>query len=431
MTNSTFSLHLEHLPHMPKIVIDTYHLISHFYANSPTLSSRTLGVVLKYTAQEIFLKNNALTRDGNPTVTNVVREGMNVIPLSYNTYRGEKHVAGRNETLEGIYLLGQESRFLCKAIPQYISGGDVTYARLLNIACDSPSIMGNHLSKISQHDPNKKICWLWAHEDPTMENVWVWNFIKEKATPDYILEAITTAGIKAIILDQLGEVIKIVTQSPLVQLPNNYIESLEKELIHIASSSSLPNNVDKVINVISYVLPDPVIKFLGKGAAPSAVSGLLGNSFSIINSGIPDLFIIGPFMLSMSNDIVKMYNTATTEEGNAILLNSILLFTLKNKLFSLATETAPYTLPIIAIFLVSDEEYMKFKHKVSEDLEYLYLKEQEYIASAIKIANPVVEYLYTKGEEFISYTIEEVVNLPSNTIRFLIGEDGLYPDDPC
>ncbi len=400
MKNLTYLFHLEK---PPQITIDAYNLISHFYTNSPTLSSRSLGVVLKYTAQEFFLKENVLTQDGNPTVTNVIREGVNVIPLSYNTYKGEKHTAGRNETLEGIYLLGQETRFLCKAIPQYISGGDTTYARLLNIGCDSPSIMGNHLSKISQHNPNQKVYWFWKEEDPSIKNIWVWDFIKEKATPDYIREAITTAGIKAIILDQLGEVIKVITQSSIVKSSYQYIASSQEGIVNIISSNPASNNINKLI---SYALPK---KYIAEWAEKPITGELLSGSFSIFNSALPDLFITGPFMLSMSNDIVRMYNTATEKEGNAILFNSFLLFTFKNQLFSLATEAAPYTLPILAVFLVSDKQYNNFKNQVSEDLEVIYLKEQDYI----------------------SYAIEEIGNLPSNTINFLIGENGFYPDDPC
>lgn len=423
MKNQTYLLNLAK---PPQITIDAYNLISHFYANSPTLSSRALGVVLKYSAQEFFLKGNALTKDGNPTVTNVIREGMNIGPLSYNVYKGEKHTAGGNETLEGIYLLGQETRLLCKLIPQYLSGGDVTYARILNIGCDSPSIIGNHLSKISQHNPNQKVYWFWKEEDPSIENIWVWNFIRDNATLDYIMEAITTAGIKAIILDQLGEVIKIVTQSPIVKYPYQYISSAENDLIKIISSSSASKYIDNLI--VGYALPSKTLK---EWAEKSITGELLDSSFSILNSGLPDLFITGTFMLSMSNDIVRAYNTATTEERNAIVVNSILLFTLKNQLISLATEALPYTLPILAIFLASDKEYNKFKNQVSDDLEFLYLKEQEYIASSMEMTNTIVKYLYTKREEFISHIVEEISNLPSNTISFLIGENGFYPDDPC
>lgn len=408
--------YLEHLPHTPQIMIDTTNLISHFYKNSPPLESRVLGIALKFTVQEFYLKDNALSKDGNPVVTNVIREGTNVIPLSYNSYMGAKHISGRNETLEGLYLLGQESRFLCKAVPQYLSGGDVTHARILNIVCDSPSIIGNHLSKISQHDPNKKIYWAYKGSEDNIEYVWAGQFIKENTPFEFIKASIITAGVKAVILDQLGEIIKITTKSPLISIPYKHIELLETQLTNTISS--------------------PVI------------SKLTISTFSILNKALPDLFITGVFMLSMSNDIINSYNTATPSEQNAIIFNGAALFISKYSLtyvLSLSDESviyfpsllpnllnlkevlntfaaeAPGYLPYLApllLPLISDTCYNYLKEAAIENTEYLYTKQQEYISYAVESSSPILETLCTKGQEYIS-----------NTMDFFTGKEATYSDE--
>lgn len=390
--------YLEHLPHTPQIMIDITNLVSHFYGNSPPLMSRALGVGLKYTAQEFYLKNNPLSKDGNPVVTNVIREGTNVIPLSYNSYIGAKHVAGRNETLEGLYLLGQESRFLCKAVPQYLSGGDVTHARILNIVCDSPSIIGNHLSKISQHDPNKKIYWAYKGNEDNIEYVWAGQFIKENTPFEFIKASIITAGVKAVILDQLGEIIKVTTKSPLISIPYKHIELLETQLTNTISS--------------------PVI------------SKLTISAFSILNKALPDLFITGVFMLSTSNDIINSYNTATPSEQNAIIFNGAALFiskysltyvislndesviyfpsllpnllNLKEVLNTFAAETPgylPYLAPLL-LPLLSDTCYNYLKETAIETTEFLYAKEQELIQGIIDLPSNIMDFLAGKEETY-------------------------------
>ena len=307
---------------IPQVIQDSTSLMKHFYQNSPTISSRATGVLLKAVAESLFLQGNELSKDGNPVSSSVIREGLNVLPITYNVVTGTQHVSGKPEILEGFYWIGQFSRFICKATPQLLLGTDVKVSRLSNIGCDAFAIMGNDLSKRSQADPSKKIYWFWHNQDDSVEHIWAIDFAQEKATSDFFRKSFVTAGVKAIILDQIGEVIKLFKTSSFVINSYKSIESLEK-------------------------------------------------IFSVANKALPDLLIEGPMMLSVSNDIAKLYKEASPKTEAILVVTATIAAIFKKDLFLLAAKAAPELMPIGLIFLTSDEDYNKVKNVISSDMAYI------------------------------------------------------------
>lgn len=326
------------LQYIPQMIQDSASLMKHFYQNSPTISSRATGVFLKAVAESLFLQGNELSKDGNPVSSSVIREGLNVLPITYNVIIGTQHVSGKPEILEGFYWAGQFSRFTCKLTPQLLLGTDVKVSRLSNIGCDAFAIMGNDLSKMSQADPSKKIYWFWHNQDDSVEHIWAISFVREKATPDFLRKSFITAGVKSIILDQIGEVIKLFKASSFIINSCKYIEALENNL---SSKFYIPlkNGLEKI--------------------------------FAIANKALPDLFIEGPMMLSVSNDIAKLYKEASTKDEAIIVVTATIATIFKKDLFLLAAKAAPELMPIGLILLASDEDYNKVKNIISSDMAYV------------------------------------------------------------
>ncbi len=326
------------LQYVPSIIQDSASLMKHFYQNSPTISSRATGVMLKAVAESLFLQGNELSKDGNPVSSSVIREGLNILPITYNVITGTQHVAGKPEILEGFYWTGQFSRFTCKAIPQLLLGTDVTVSRASNLACDAFAIMANDLSKTSQTDQNKKIYWLWHNQDNSVEHIWAIDFALEKSTLDFFRKSFITALVKAIILDQLGEVIKLFKKSSFIMNSYKSIESLENNLI---SKCYIPikNGLEKIV--------------------------------SIANKALPDLFIEGPMMLSVSNDIAKLYKEASPKTETILVVTASVAAIFKKELFLLATKAVPELIPLGLILIASDEDYNKVKNVISSDITYV------------------------------------------------------------
>lgn len=299
-----------------------YNVVSHFYGNTASVQSKLVGVSAKYTSEMFYFYESPLAKDANPTVSNVIREGLNFVPNIINAAAGEKHTAASHELQDITHATGQALRLFCKVGFQYIPANEtgldpVVMSRLSNIGCDGIGVAGQKLSKASQPVDNSfRIYYLWQGND---ENVKEYKpaleFFKEKITFSYMGDSIATAVFKAGVLDLAGETIKRISNSSLVnEIVSNLEYSKNKALSY---SFDMPMEVldAKYLNV--YQKMDAVLEASDSKFKAYAVNAFLVG-YTLITKILADLYITGPVLLSTSNDATKFFPSITQTPALAL-----------------------------------------------------------------------------------------------------------------
>jgi hypothetical protein len=299
-----------------------YNLVSHFYGNTASVQSKLVGVSSKYTSEMFYFYESPLTKDANPTTTNVIREGLNFIPNIMNAAGGAKHTEASHELQDITHVLGQTFRLGCKIGFQYIpmneTGLDpVAMSRLSNIGCDGFGVAGQKLSKAGQPvDGGFRIYYLCQGND---ENIKEYKpaseFFKEKITFAYMGDSIATAVFKAGVLDLTGETIKRISNSAMV---NNITSNLEYGKNKALSYSfDVPMEILEAKYLNIYQKMDAVLEVADSKFKAYAINSFL-IGYTLASKILEDLYITGPVLLSTSNDVMQFFPSITQTPGLAL-----------------------------------------------------------------------------------------------------------------
>ena len=290
----------------PHIIQDTIWLGRHFYQNSPTITSRIIPVFLKYIIDIFVLPNNALSKDANPASSSVIREAVTLPSTALNIALGTKYVISKPETLDLTHLGANTLRFTCKSffqvIPNNLTDSDsVMLSRGSNIVCDAFGVIGLDISKTSQQAKATL-----ALEYSVVENFRVptYEFLKGKVTPEYLVISFATAAFKSAIMDQMGEMIKLIKETKAFNSFSFFIEENKNNVLmnlYNISSALLETEYDNI-----YTQMDTVLE-----ATNNSTEGYVINSILAIHTvsikALPDLFITGPAMLASAADAINYY----------------------------------------------------------------------------------------------------------------------------
>ena len=313
------------LSQAPLLIQDAAWLIHHLYANSPPMISRIPLTIADHTLKTFVFYNSSLKKDGNPTSSAMYREIPGTAITSYNAYNGVQYTSNGPELQDFTHVLGQSSRLSCKGAFQTFNYSDsVLLSRSSNVVCDSFGVIATDLSKQSQREG---ISIYYLTEALHTKNIHIFSYLGEKLTINYAINAPLRAIFKTLILDQLGEGIKLITNS----LPT---KNIIDDDIYTQINKTLETTNSSAIGYINIV---PLI------------------ASKILSEATLDLTIKGPIMLSTAKDAVDFIGEAyPLDIAKSIIIASTASY-YKTEIFSyLASITDDLT--NIAVTMISDDD---------------------------------------------------------------------------
>lgn len=299
-----------------------YNIVGHFYGNTASIQSKLVGVSSKYASEMFYFYESPLAKDANPTVSNVIREGLNFIPNAGNAVFEAKHTGNSHELQDITHVAGQTLRLFCKIGFQYVpangTGLDpVIMSRLSNIGCDGFGVAGQKLSKAGQPSDNSfRIYYLWQGNDPKIQKYTpAAEFFKEKLTFAYMGDSIVTAIFKAGVLDLTGETIKRISNSTVLNHITNSLEYGKNKALSYSFDVPMEVLEAKYLNV--YQKMDAVLETASSKFKAYAVNSFLVG-YTLTAKILVDLYITGPVLLSTSNDVMQFFPSITQTPGLAL-----------------------------------------------------------------------------------------------------------------
>ncbi len=290
---------------LPRLVQSAFNLVKFFYSNSPSIQSRIMSVFMKHGIEVFYLYSNPLAKDENPVSSAVIREGVMLPVTALNIAQNTKYRMSHPETMDFTHLIANGLRFSCKVgfvkYSNQTSINPVVISRTSNIICDSFGVMGLDLSQNSQRLNNVNYINL-----PIIKNyrLLTWEFFSSKLTSSYLATSFFTAAFKAVVVDQVGEVIKANRKSDIFLKGANLI----KDRIYwvVENGLGIPKNLleNKYENI--YQQMDAIYEE-SENKLNAKVANFIIGSYELSARAIPDLFIIGPIMLSSAASAVGFF----------------------------------------------------------------------------------------------------------------------------
>lgn len=356
----------------PHIIQDLGRVANFFYGNAPSMEARIHTTGLNYFLGVVVFPGNSLTKDGNPAASNVIREFGGVFTNSYSAYKGYP-IANNvpEEKQDALHVSGQVARFLCKAGFQLVPGDKVSLSRVSNIACDSIGISATNISRTSQRE-GQKLYYFKPYTDEEMVSynktqISAYEYVSSKVDLNYAISIVPRAIFKASMLDQVGEVIKIVKKSAPVTAVVNKISSAFYEGV----SYSFGLGEDSKLNYKNNIY-DNYKAVAGKSGSMVAGGVFVATAaYEIISSMLPDITITGTIMLGTSNAAVNYIAGSSIAQGTAAIIGAGTLAMYKGAVLGAISSSAPVLLATGAIMMYDP----------------LYDSTKEYIAGAIDQAS--------------------------------------------
>jgi hypothetical protein len=284
---------------LPYLVKFPFYLTKHFYDNSPAIKSRILSVFLKHSLDTFVFYKSSLSKDANPVSSNVIRESGGLFTTSLNAYFKEPYTATSKEIQDATHVLGQGSRLACKIsfqIPATFNiSSPVLLSRASNLACDSIGVMATDLSKKAQNE-GSSLYYLWEAEG--VKNLFAFDFFKTKVDSIYLFSLVQKSLLKAAVLDQVGELVKLTRESSLIENTSSYINDKAKQIMSFAFNLDM-SSIDLDDNI--YQQSQEVLQATNHSIKGYIISTTLG-IYKVTYNALPDLLITGAIMLSTAKD---------------------------------------------------------------------------------------------------------------------------------
>lgn len=403
---------------VPHIIQDTMWLCNHFYQNSPSLKSRIIPVFLKYVVDIFILPDNNLSKDANPASSAVIREIVTLPVTMLNVIFGVQYTISEPYVVDFTHLAGNSLRLVCKAKFQMVSNmteyDSILFSRGSNIVCDVFGIVGLESSKLSQKDGK-----VTSLPYPIIQKFLVptSEFLEEKFTKQYVIQSLQTAAFKSLVIDQTGEVIKLISNSNPIIYIHNLLEKKKDDLLvnflNISPSIIDQDHANNIHNQMEIILNET--NYTNKGYLINTMLGI----YKVSVKALPDLLIIGPIMLSSAKDAIEYFffltplsitniktyisggeeyilsdgRTTNTDISNTLISTglSTLGFLYKKEIFSSMINISS-ELTALGVIMLSDNVYDSFKET----------------SLAFKVACAAGAFVYSSFKEDIySYVIGE------------------------